>query len=290
MTIRTILVAASGGSASNGAVELACQWAARLRAHVEGFHVLNDARAALSLAGTDLAAPSPGLFEQISADAEAHAAKTRAAFEAVIARHRIPIRPVPHAAGDAALPSACWREATGYAPSLVSRRARFFDLVVLGRSERVVDAPSTHTIEETLAEAGRPILLAPAECPAAVGTVIALAWNGSLEAVRAVAASLPLLKKAETASVIMISGADGTESPGALIEYLSWHGTRAASFAAARPAGKTAGESLLEAAEATGANLLVMGGYGRRPWREALFGGATHEVLARNTMPLLLVH
>jgi nucleotide-binding universal stress UspA family protein len=33
-----------------------------------------------------------------------------------------------------------------------------------------------------------------------------------------------------------------------------------------------------------------MGGYGHRPWREALFGGVTREVLATGPIPLLLVH
>ena len=46
-------------------------------------------------------------------------------------------------------PSANWRVETGFAPLLLSRQARFFDLVVLGRSDRVVDLPHTDTIEET---------------------------------------------------------------------------------------------------------------------------------------------
>lgn len=129
MTTRTILAAASGGSASEGAIELACRWASRLRAHVEGFHVLNDARATLAMAGSDLSVPSPELFEQLSADANAHAAKTRASFEAIIARHGIPTRSRPHSVSAEPLPSACWRQVTGYAPTLVAERARFFDLV-----------------------------------------------------------------------------------------------------------------------------------------------------------------
>lgn len=290
MTTRTILAAASGGSASEGAIELACRWASRLRAHVEGFHVLNDARATLAMAGSDLSVPSPELFEQLSADANAHAAKTRASFEAIIARHGIPTRSRPHSVSAEPLPSACWRQVTGYAPTLVAERARFFDLVVLGRSERVVGEPSTRTIEETLEEGGRPILLAPAECPAMSGSVIAIAWNGAPEAVRAVAASLPLLAHAETVSLIMIGDADDGGSLAALMEYFSWHGIRATPSVTARPPGKTAGEAQLDAAEAIDADLLIMGGYGRRPWREALFGGTTHEVLARKTMPLLLVH
>jgi nucleotide-binding universal stress UspA family protein len=36
--------------------------------------------------------------------------------------------------------------------------------------------------------------------------------------------------------------------------------------------------------------LLVMGGYGRGPWREMFFGGATRELLAASLLPLLLVH
>jgi hypothetical protein len=40
--MKTILACASGGSASNGAVELACRFADRLRVHIEGFHVLID--------------------------------------------------------------------------------------------------------------------------------------------------------------------------------------------------------------------------------------------------------
>ena len=62
-----------------------------------------------------------------------------------------------------------WRVEVGYAPVLVARRARFFDLVVLGRSERVVDRPHTDTIEETLVTSGRPVLLAPAKPPAVIG-------------------------------------------------------------------------------------------------------------------------
>jgi nucleotide-binding universal stress UspA family protein len=42
MAIKTILVAASGGTATDGTIELACQLAQRFRAHIEGYHVLLD--------------------------------------------------------------------------------------------------------------------------------------------------------------------------------------------------------------------------------------------------------
>lgn len=290
MTTRTIMVAASGGSASEGAIELGCRWAVRLAAHLECFHVLNDPREALAMAGGDIGIAAPELFEQLSADAEIRALKTKASFDAIARRHRLPLHPAPQAAASGPAPSACWRQETGYAPTLVARRARFFDLVVLGRSERVVAGPYTRTIEETLEAAGRPVLLAPTQCPAVVGSSVAVAWNGSTASVRAIAAALPLLAEAAAVSVIMIGRADEPDTLAALVEYLAWHGISAAHRVLPQAAGKTVAEALLGAAEAANADLLVMGGYGRRPWREALFGGTTRELLALPTMPLLLAH
>lgn len=290
MAIRRILVAASGGSASDGAIELACRWSVRLGAGLEGFHVRSDARLALAMAGGDMTIPSPALLEQLDADAGAHAAKTKASFTAITQRHKLPLHAtrIPEPADRS--PSASWREETGFAPALVAGRARFFDLAVLGRSERVVGESYTQTIEETLAQSGRPILLAPAEPPGTIATVMAVAWNGSPEAVRAVTAALPLLAEAELVSVIMIGDADEARSVASVRDYLSWHGVAAQPRAVAWSASKNMGEALLDTARTAGADLLVMGGYGRNPWREAIFGGATREILALKAMPLLLMH
>jgi nucleotide-binding universal stress UspA family protein len=54
--------------------------------------------------------------------------------------------------------------------------------------------------------------------------------------------------------------------------------------------GAGAGQQLLSAAREENADLLVMGGYGRVPWREFLFGGATRDVVGVSLLPLLLTH
>ena len=33
-----------------------------------------------------------------------------------------------------------------------------------------------------------------------------------------------------------------------------------------------------------------MGGYGHKPWREALFGGVTRDIIGTSLLPLLLMH
>jgi nucleotide-binding universal stress UspA family protein len=279
MSLKTILVAASGGGASDGAVETACRLAKRLEAHLEGLHVRADPTQLLSMMGGGDAFNMPISGEWIDrfiADAEELAQKTRAAFMAVAGRH-----------GVAA--AAAWREETGYAPVLVAQRARFFDLVVLGRSERVVERPHTDTVEETLIHSGRPVLLAPAKPPAVLGDSIAVGWNGTPEAVHVLAASLPLLAAARAVSLITV-GDEPEHGTLALIDYLAWHDIHAKHRQVRPVSGVGPGEQLLADARDEGADLLVMGGYGHRPWRELLFGGATRQVIGTSLLPVLLAH
>src|SRR5262249_30285391 len=163
MTIKTILAAASGGSASDGTIELASRFARRFGAHLEGFHAKPDPRDLFTYSGDGFGLSMSGEFiDRFVKDADAIAAKTRTNFGATVGRHQITLG---GAAASAKLPekitaSASWREEVGYGPTLVSRRARFFDLTVLGRSERVVDQPHTDVVEQTLINSGRPVLLA----------------------------------------------------------------------------------------------------------------------------------
>ncbi len=291
MTIKTILAAASGGTASNGAVELACRFARRFEAHIEGFHAKADPRDLFTYSGDGFGMAMSGEFiDKFVADAAALAGKAKAAFETTAARHGIPLSSAP----SNALPlktaaSAAWREETGYGPTLVSRRARFFDLVVLGRSERVIDQPHSDTVEQTLLNSGRPVLLAPAKPPSEIGDVIAFGWNGSPEAVRALVAALPFLAVARS-NLLVTVGEKHQESAAATIEYLGWRGIAAKHRHIMAVPGVGPGPQLLSAARDEGADLLVMGGYSHAPWREYLFGGATHAVTGVSLLPLLLSH
>ncbi|HZS83847.1 MAG TPA: universal stress protein [Stellaceae bacterium] len=285
MAIHTILACASGGTATNGTVELASRLARRFEAHVEGFHVRPDPREILMYAGDGFGMPLAGSWiDQFRREIQAAAARTKDAFLAAAGRHGLPMEPARPKAGA----SASWQEETGYAPSIISRHARFFDLVVLGRSERVVDRPYTDTVEETLIHSGRPVLLAPAQAPATLGDAIAFGWNGSPAAVRALAAAMPLLAAARSVTVITVTDRH-EESAAAVVEHLSWHGI-SAERRVASSSGAGPGEELLAAARDIAADLLVMGGYGQMPWREMLFGGATRAIVAASRLPVLLSH
>jgi nucleotide-binding universal stress UspA family protein len=287
MTIRSILAGASGGTASNGAVELACRFATRFGAHLEAFHVRLDVQQLVLAAGaTGVAMPLDGRWiDEIAANADDMAAKTKAGFTEIAARHGLPVVETPEP-GKA---SASWRDEAGDAPVVVSRRARFFDLVVLGRSDRVADQPHSDAIEQTLIQSGRPVLLAPAEPPAALGTAIAIGWNGSPQAVRAIVGALPFLREARQTFVIAIDDRD-PEGADAIKDYLALQSVPATVRHVPKVSGGGTGDQLLSAAREEGADLLIMGGYGHAPWRETLFGGATRDIVGVSLLPLLISH
>lgn len=291
MSIKTILAAASGGTASDGAVELACLLARRFTAHVEGFHAKADPQDLFTYSGDGFGMAMTAEFvDKFVRDAAALADKTKAAFLAAVGRHGIELSSSP----PAALPpragcSASWREETGFGSTLVARRARFFDLTVLGRSERVIDQPHTDTVEQALIYSGRPILLAPAKPPSDIGQTVAIGWNGSPEAVRALVAALPFLALARKIFVITI-GDQHRESATSIIEYLNAHAISALPEHIATVPHAGPGQQLLGAARDLDADLLAMGAYGHVPWREYLFGGATRQIVDVSLLPVLLSH
>ena len=285
MALKTILVAASGGTASDGAIEIACRLASLLEAHVEGFHVRTDPNQILMLAGDGFNMPISGEWiDRFIADTAEVARTTKDAFTASVARHKLVVTEAPRKGA-----TATWREETGYAPFVVSRHARFFDLAVLGRSERVFDRPHTDTVEEALIHSGRPVLIAPARPPTVLGETIAVGWNGTPESVHVLAASLPILAAARKVTLITI-GAEPGDSPLGVFDYLLFHGIVAEHRQVHATDGVGPGEQLLAEAHDLGADLLAMGGYGHRPWRETLFGGATRQVIGTSLLPVLLAH
>ncbi len=291
MEIRTILAAVSGGGASAGVIELACRLAHRFDSHLEALHARPDPREMVAAAADGFATPLSGdIIEQAMRDAADMAAAARRIFDAALARHALPLREAPPPPGtDPALlrqASACWRETTGYGATTVADRARLFDLLILGRSGRVVDQPYSDAIEEALLASGRPVLIAPTEPPKVLGETIALAWNDSPESARALAGAMPFLRAAHAVHVLSI----GETGAGELVRQLGWYGVRATADAVDRVEHVGPGELLLAAARDRAADLLVMGGYGHAPWRELLFGGATRQVIGASLLPLLLSH
>jgi nucleotide-binding universal stress UspA family protein len=118
-------------------------------------------------------------------------------------------------------------------------------------------------------------------------------WDGSLQAIRAIAAALPLLRRASVVKLVLINPDQLSElhgeQPGAdMALYLARHGVPVE--VVVERTGATAGNALMALARDCGAGLMVTGAYGHSRYREWMLGGVTRELLERARMPLLIAH
>ncbi|CDG84312.1 universal stress protein [Janthinobacterium agaricidamnosum] len=186
----------------------------------------------------------------------------------------------------------------------ISSLARYADLVVIGQFNP--QQPSRSVMSDfpghVLLHAGRPVLIVPYAAPAAdlapvhAARNILVSWNASKEASRAVSAALPLLQRAGAVHVTVIDpqhhAHEHGEQPGAdIVRYLQRHGvaSRLTLHQVARRRGDV-GDILLSLAADVAADVMVMGAYGHSRLRETILGGATHTVLQKMTIPVLMSH
>jgi len=189
---------------------------------------------------------------------------------------------------------AAWQVAEGYLPAVLEHIGNWHDLLVL---ERAANAPwgSAPALGNVVLTTGLPCITVPPGTTAAFGLdCIALAWNGSSEAIRAIHAALPLIMRARR--VVLLHGEHrhpfseiGWRPEFDLRDYLQRHGIHVEEQPLPT-SGDEAGEALLDATSKLGADMLVMGAYGRTRFSEWVFGGATRHVLGNASIPVLMRH
>jgi len=183
------------------------------------------------------------------------------------------------------------RGAAGVALGL---RARHADLSLVAKPTKL-NADSVQAIlDAALFESGRPVIIVPPEWkPAPIGRRVLFAWKPTREAARALGDADDLICAAEGVSVVTVDGKPSRgygEQPGAdITAHLAYRGAKAELFNLAS-GGLTEAEAILRQALAVGADLIVMGGYGRSRMSEFIFGGVTREILKQTTLPVLMSH
>ena len=178
-------------------------------------------------------------------------------------------------------------EVEGHPAETAATVARNCDIVVVARPRDEDEPMAASLVEACLFGSGRPLLVVPPS-PAAFGARIAVLWDGSRTAARAVGDALPLLRAARSV-LVLTSGSLEEEAPtgAAVAERLKAQGIAAS----ARAAGQGEdGPTLAAAAAEGGCDLIVMGGYGHSRIREMILGGVTRHMLASAKVPILMAH
>lgn len=288
--MKTILVP-TGGSDSDEAVLATALAAARpFAAHLDFLHVkIGPGEAAPYTPHVTFArgAALSSALGELEAQAMTRAANAAQHVRALCERESIVMRDVP-------VPSigvtASFREEAGHAEERLISQARHRDLVVVGRARRPNGLPPT-LLEQLLMLSGRPILLAPSKPPQSLTGTVMVCWKETPEAARALGAAMPFLTHARR---VVFVGVDekACDLPAALADVaaqFSWAGVRA-DVRVIPAAGHSTAAALACAAEDCGADLMVMGAYGRMRMREVIFGGCTQSVIEYADRPVLMMH
>jgi nucleotide-binding universal stress UspA family protein len=175
-------------------------------------------------------------------------------------------------------------------PDLLVEYAKLRDLTIVP----VPESSDQWYAESIIFGSGRPTLILPETVrsrPFKLDT-IAIAWDFSRAAARAVSDALPLLEKAKKVRIITVTNEkklDTKHSAEELAKNLARHGIDVLLDkvdADDRPIG-----DVLEAYTAAHqVDVLVMGAYGHARWREFILGGATKSLLSKPPLPILFSH
>jgi nucleotide-binding universal stress UspA family protein len=170
------------------------------------------------------------------------------------------------------------------------RMARVSDLAILEPSNEIFSL-QMGLIEEILFDSGRPVIVVPkAWAGGAALERIVVAWDGGPKAARAVGDALPLLEQAKDIDIVVVSDdPDATKrmAGAELAPHLARH-CRSVTVADLRAHKGDVAAALSGYAQRIGANLLVMGAYGRARIIEATLGGVTRAMLDAPPVPLFM--
>ena len=265
------------GTDRDPAAQFAISIAAKFEAHIAGIAFAYDPVIA------------PGVMDGLSASwVDAQRAENRAAAQDAVDRFEAAAKREGLSAEHRILEADLGRAAT-----LFGRAARCFDLAVVGQTDPERLLPDDLLIEAALFESGRPVVVVPyIQKEGLKLNHVLVCWDGSYNAARAIADSLPFLVRGKKAEIVMVASGDRKtdELPGAdLGEHLARHGLNV-EVKHLIAAGVDVSNVILSYAADCGADFIVMGGYGHSRLREFVLGGATRGMLQSMTVPVLMAH
>jgi nucleotide-binding universal stress UspA family protein len=260
----------------------------RFSARVELLHVEIDAESVVPMVGEGMSgAAVEQLVQSLRAETEQRREQAQSLYEKLCVTAGLDVVEADAVTAPKTF-AVSFRHVVDGEVDRVLHSGRLSDLIVMARPGAEEGGLSA-TFDAALFDSGRPVLLVPTKPVADLGSTIAVAWDCSREAARALGAALPVLATAKKVVLLTAREPGRRVEPSELAAYLAQHGIEARTWAFT-PGPGSLGDALIEEAGKAGADLLVMGAYGHSRLREMVLGGVTRSILAEANMPVLLMH
>ena len=287
--MKTILAFVGGGDRDQVILQTAFAAAIPLCAHLDFLHLHVPATQAARYSNTEFASGAAlrNAFERLQTNANAFSDLAEENVREFCAGAKIELCDTPtHGQGV----TARFREEQSNALERLTFHARHSDLIIMGRA-RQKQGLAPDTLEHLVLNCGRPILVAGNAAPQTLTDTIMVCWKECSTAARAVTAATPLLAKAKRVVFVSVAEDEGgvAESLDDLARQFAWQGV-ACEVQVIPASRRPMPDALSAAAEACGADLMVMGAYGRSRTRTRIFGSCTEAVLDGSDRPILLMH
>ena len=174
--------------------------------------------------------------------------------------------------------------------------ALYADLVIYHRGEQsLVSGLMAKALEGAIFDAGKPALILTQRSEA-IGyefKSVSIAWEPVPEAMKALTASLPILKKALEVKVIVV--AKNAENLNAdshskrVIHWLRSHEINA-TLEYISQENQSVSDALIDHINNSDSDLIIMGAYGHSRLSERIFSGVSHTVLEKSNKSLFIAH
>jgi nucleotide-binding universal stress UspA family protein len=286
MTLRSILVPVRGDGMGEGVLDHALCLAKRHNAHLEVLHCPPKPEDMIPYGIPIPASLRKSLTASATTLADEQEGEIRKLFDDYCAKRGIDeVNGYPWPEDKV---SATWREAVGKQANVIGVRGRLCDLIVVAKPDRDQNL-GLNTLQAALVESGKLVLMCPPKPVQDLGARVAIAWNGSGEAARAMTAALPILRKADAVVLLATSDRELAVSAEEAKIYLETHGA-SCSIQSFKRGSQSVPKLLLDTAKQAGADCLLMGAYGQSRQREIIMGGVTQYVVDHADLPILFMH
>ena len=183
-----------------------------------------------------------------------------------------------------------YEETEGSEEEEVIRASQTAEILVMARPSNLDGHDAFHA---AVFLARKPLLFVPPDWRSDSNTIlerhVLVAWKESNQAVQAVEAAMPWLRKANKVTVLTVRKEGQPGDATKLLDALSREAVNA-EWISAEPIDRRTSARILAVAEEIGASLIVMGAFRYGSFIEWALGATTQRAISQTKTPLLLAH